>query len=108
MFRKKKEIIIKNQFDFTDDIDAMSDIVQKNTVESTEYFNKLLMFLTNPYPENRIAACNALGKTSRESAFTNISHWLQSEQNPNVIDAMKKALGNIRKNINAEHQQNKF
>lgn len=105
MFNKKKEKVKtkREPFDLTEDIKSMSDMIQKGAPESSKYFNRLLSFLTNPHPENRIAACNALEKTAQEAAFTNISHWLKTEQDEKVISAMKKALVSIRKNINLEH-----
>ena len=103
MFGRKAKTL--NKQDRTKEINGMLKIVQKNTEESPKYFNKLLGFLSDPIPENRIATCKALGKTADESAFTNISYWLQKEQDEDVINAMKESLREIRDNINAEEMK---
>lgn len=68
-------------------------------------FYKLITYLTDEVPECRIAAAETLGKTSRDIAFTHISHLLGSEKDENVIKAMRKALISIRENIRIEHAE---
>lgn len=84
---------------FTNEIMEISELLEKNQYSNDKYFNKLLVFLTDPVPENRIAACMALGKTSKDVAFTHLSHWLRSETDENVRKAMKTAMSDIRKNM---------
>lgn len=68
-------------------------------------FYKLLNFLNDEAPECRIAAAEALGKTSRDVAFTHISHKMNSEKDENVIKAMRSALSSIRENMRIEHAE---
>ncbi len=85
--------------DYTEEIRQLSDSMIKNPKENDKEFNRLLSYLTHPFPPNRIAACEALGKTSRDVAVTNIRHWLQTEDDESVVNAMKAALVQIRENI---------
>lgn len=68
-------------------------------------FNKLLTLLTDEVPECRIAAAEALGQTSRDVAFTHISHVLGSEKDERVVKAMRAALVSIRENMKREHSE---
>lgn len=69
-------------------------------------FHKLLTYLTDEVPECRIAAAEELGKTSRDVAFTHISHLLGSETDERVIKTMRTSLVSIRENIRLEHSAN--
>ncbi len=73
--------------------------------DTNENFNKLLDCLTDDAPECRAAAAEMLGQTSRDAAFTNIVHLLDSEKDERVIKAMKEALKSIRENEKLEHSE---
>lgn len=68
-------------------------------------FNRLLQFVSDPDPECRIAAAEMLGKTSRDVAFTHISHYFATEKDERVAAAMKKAMLSIRENMKREHAE---
>ncbi len=97
MFKREKKSP-KNPLDFTLEIQELSASLTKNPKDSDKNFNRILSYLTHPFPPNRIAACEALGKTSRDVAVTNIRHWLQTEEDESVISAMKSALAQIKEN----------
>lgn len=88
-------------------IKALSaDTVKKgDSQDSDANFYKLLTFLTDEVPECRIAAAETLGQTSRDVAFTNISHLMNTEKDPNVKKAMREALISIRENMRKEHSE---
>lgn len=73
--------------------------------DTNENFNKLLDCLTDDAPECRAAAAEMIGQTSRDAAFTNIVHLLDSEKDERVIKAMKEALKSIRENEKLEHSE---
>jgi Mg/Co/Ni transporter MgtE len=66
-----------------------------------------LNHLGDEIPECRAAAAETLGKTSRDVAFTHISHLLTKEKDEKVIRTMRQALVDIRKNMRAEHAENR-
>lgn len=71
--------------------------------DSNNNFNQLLTFLSDESPECRIAACEALGQTARDVAFTHISYRLLHETDEAVKKAMKAALCRIRSNEKQIH-----
>ena len=94
-----------------DDIDArvaaiksLTNADSDKTSQKETNFNKLLTYLSDELPECRIAAAEALGTTSKDSAFTYISHILSSEKDERVIRAMRQALVDIRENMQKEHK----
>ena len=64
-----------------------------------ERFDKLLGYLKDESPECRIAAAETLGQCSREVAVTYLCQYIQTEQDENVVKAMKAAISSIRENI---------
>lgn len=82
-----------------------SEVKKKKGEDNDSDFYKLLNFLNDEAPECRIAAAEALGKTSRDIAVTHISHKINSEKDENVIKAMRSALSSIRENMRIEHAE---
>lgn len=78
----------------------------KDQAENEKNFDLLLTSLNDENAECRIAAAEALGKTSRESAVTHMIHRLQFETNEKVICEIKKAIAGIRENIHREYAEN--
>ena len=79
-----------------------SESKNKNLDEKNVNFNKLLNIIEDKTPECRIAACEVLGKTNSDIAFTKISHYLKYEKDERVINAMRNALRSIRENTSSE------
>lgn len=71
--------------------------------DSNNSFNLLLTYLSDELPECRIAACEALGQSTRDVAFTHISYMLLHEKDESVKNAMKAALVHIRNNEEQIH-----
>ena len=78
---------------------------KKKAEDSDSNFGNLINFLSDEAPECRIAAAEELGKTSRDVAFTHISHVLNTEKDETVVKAMKAALVSIRENMRQEHSE---
>lgn len=67
----------------------------------------LITYLTDPAPECRAAAATVLGKTAADSAFTHMSHLINTETDGKVIDAMRASLASIHENMAELHIQAK-
>lgn len=67
----------------------------------------LITYLTDPAPECRAAAAQLLGKTAADSAFTHMSHLINTETNGKVIDTMRASLASIHENMAELHIQSK-
>ena len=68
-----------------------------NCTGGEEGFNQLttMMPMTTDKDE-LIAICDALGNLGKEQSFYHISHYMDQVNDPDVIDAMRKAIAKIR------------
>lgn len=81
-------------------IKALGDTNTKKKHDNDEArVDKLLGYLKDESPECRIAAAETLGQCSREVAVTYLCQYIQTEQDENVVKAMKAAISSIRENM---------
>lgn len=86
-------------------IKALGEVNHKKPEDNNKNFNKLLNWLNDSEADYRMVAAETLGKTSRDAAFTHISHKIESETNERVIKVMRQALVSIRENMQNEHTE---